>query len=265
MLSLRSLWKCITSLSTPTPEPIYELEVLEANKTMELNPPGPSSGVPLHSEKKGIFPFMRLAPELRVLIYAEALTRPSPLPLHIARKHSFARKRKSVSKRPYSTILMHDAYSQRTHLSHQADPINTALLSVSRLVYQEARAVLYKQNTLAIRLDTGIPSLSALHQQTRSHISSIELVMPVGYRVDDFYQLVRSLRYCFNLKTLTIVLPKGWHDVVTLLGCKLEPGNCRPYSLRLLPENTRVVVVIQEVGEMARKVIEERAQDPYWA
>jgi hypothetical protein len=192
---------------------------------------------------------MRLPAELRVFVYMAVLTGPSPLHLHNARERTVT-----------SDTSTRAAYRHYANLTRPAHPINIALLFVSKLVYQEARAIFYKHNTFAVRLDTGIPTLQRLHQQTRSHISTIEVVIPPRStpHCGDFEPLMMyGLRYCFNLRSLRIMFlsnSEEWLRYWLRVESYSETLKLEGFVLKYLPKVLRIVIARAGNGTARREV-----------
>ena len=145
------------------------------------------------------------------------------------------------------------------------DPLNAALLSASHTIYKEARQVLYGENTFALRFGSAIPSIGSLHQRSRSMIRHVHLVIPCPSDIlDEFAEIVRlSLRYCWGLKSFTIILPfrltGGEADSRTALS---NLSTMHMYAsafniLRWLPKDTEVMVE----GEICDEIRDTIAQN----
>ncbi|KAK4554666.1 hypothetical protein LTR86_008168 [Recurvomyces mirabilis] len=90
-----------------------------------------------------------------------------------------------------------------------SDPLIVALLRTNKQIYQEARSILYSENHFTLDLSTSVASLSHLHQRSRRQIKRISLEIPCYNEIlERFQETVRlSLRYCWDLKCLTIHMP----------------------------------------------------------
>ncbi|KAI9838341.1 MAG: hypothetical protein M1819_005609 [Sarea resinae] len=89
------------------------------------------------------------------------------------------------------------------------DPIDAAILRISKQIHHEARPILYSENSFLLSPPTALVTLTSLHQRTRSLIHHIELPIPSHHDIlDTFSDVVRlGLRYCWSLRTFTIILP----------------------------------------------------------
>lgn len=125
------------------------------------------------------------------------------------------------------------------------DPLIVNLLRVSKVVYQEARSILYSENLFTLDLDTALPTLAALHQRSRRQIKHVEIEIPCYNEIlERFQETVRlSLRYCWGLKQFVIHMP------FTLPGADGSgtTGNTTVYAngfdiLRWLPRQCEVVL-----------------------
>jgi len=145
-----------------------------------------------------------------------------------------------------------------------ADPLNVALLRVSQRVYKEARQVLYSENTFYVEFDSGVQTMQALHQRSRSMIRHIKLTIPCPSDIlDEFADLVRlAIRYCWHLQKFEIVLPfrltSADYDVRSSVANR---ATIHMYAnsfniLRWLPRQTKVTVE-GEVCDEIRKVISQ--------
>jgi len=144
------------------------------------------------------------------------------------------------------------------------DPLNAALLRVSQRVYKEARQVLYSENTFYVEFDSGVQTMQALHQRSRSMIRHMKLTIPCPSDIlDEFADLVRlAIRYCWHLQKFEIVLPfrltSADYDVRNSVANR---ATIHMYAnsfniLRWLPRQTKVTVE-GEVCDEIRKVISQ--------
>lgn len=141
------------------------------------------------------------------------------------------------------------------------DPLLVSLLQASKLIYKEARAILYGENTFLLDLDTAQPTLAALHQRSRGQIKNLRVTIPTHNDIlEHFTEVVRlSLRYCWRLQQLVI------HTPFVLPGAEgsSTSGNTTVYAnafdiLRWLPKQTEVVLE-GNVCEEIRKVVEKNS------
>lgn len=141
------------------------------------------------------------------------------------------------------------------------DPLLVSLLQASKLIYKEARAILYGENTFLLDLDTAQPTLAALHQRSRGQIKNLRVTIPTHNDIlEHFTEVVRlSLRYCWRLQRLVI------HTPFVLPGAEgsSTSGNTTVYAnafdiLRWLPKQTEVVLE-GNVCEEIRQVVEKNS------
>lgn len=239
------------------------------------------------------FPFMDLPSELRVHIYRMALSRDKPILLHLSRRTpepaqpdaipgddlsdsdpEFAelraeypfprsqRSRRALAPRRARPSAPPPPPSEPLHLPpHETngEPIAAALLRVSKLVYREARPVLYGDNAFALELSSATATLGALHQRSRSAIKHVLLRVPTHHDIlEGFADLVRlGLRYCWGLQTFTIALPGGLPEERSAGAA----GGASVYAnafhiLRWLPKKC-VVRLEGCASDEIRKVVEE--------
>ena len=210
-----------------------------------------------HMALRHVFPFMRLPAELRVHIYRMALQRDTPLLLHLPRPT--AGETENEGKMLESHIT--DKFPSGRHFMIGAESINTNLMSVCHTVHREARPILYGDNTFILSLTSGIHTLSALHQRSRSLIKSVSLTIPNHHDIlDNFADVVRlGLRYCWGLKSLTIVLPMHIPDGGYLHATTSIYSNAF-HILRWLPKGGKVVLDGSGVSDSIKKVVEEEGR-----
>jgi len=178
-------------------------------------------------------------------------TSPPPPPSPPPSSSSFSSRARTTDRSRKSDVVYKEAND---------DPINAALLRVSKEVYHEARPVLYKENTFLLHLPSATYTLSTLHQRSRTLIPSIRIAIPTHHDIlEEFANLVRlGLRYCWGLKTFTIRLPPIPDE---------RPYGANPTSssnvyagafhiLRWLPRGTEVVLEGGVPAEV-RRVVEE--------
>lgn len=138
------------------------------------------------------------------------------------------------------------------------DPLLVNLLRTSKIVYKEARAILYGENTFLLDLDTAQPTLAALHQRSRGQIKNLRVTIPTHNEIlERFAEVVRlSIRYCWRLQRFVI------HTPFILPGAEgsSTSGNTTVYAnafdiLRWLPKKCEVVLE-GNVCEEIRRVVE---------
>ncbi|KAF2460585.1 hypothetical protein BDY21DRAFT_168185 [Lineolata rhizophorae] len=243
-----------------------------------LSPPG-------HFYKP--FPLMSLPTELRLNIYRMALCRHKPLLLHVERKEdplrdealdedsssgsttsegdrsessSQRRRRRRRHRRQRSRVTMR--LPPRTELKEglNTEPIVPNLLLASKTVLREARPTLYSDNTFVLKLDSALYSLSSLHQRSRSLIKHVRLTVPTHHDIlEGFAELVRlGLRYCWGLRTFTIVLPYMFPDDGGISGSTNVYANAF-HILRWLPQ-TCTVRLEGHAHKDIKKVVEENTK-----
>ena len=214
------------------------------------------------------FPFLELPAELRLNVYRMALQRDEPLLLHLDRTNDKDNTSGDASAPSHTNASVEDSsISDAASSSHSecaraaATSINVALLRTSKLVYKEARQVLYAENTFTLLLPTGIPTLMLLHQRSRSLIQSVALAVPSHHDIlDGFADLVRlGLRYCWRLKKFTIVLDGVFPDDRVLMSGATSVYATAFHILRFLPRKCEVVLK-GEVSDVVRRVVEEEAR-----
>lgn len=216
---------------------------------------------------KNIFPFLNLPAELRIRVYQMALQRDEPLLLHVPRAANATADEEAPPPTRNLRPVNQSTRFQNRRLPPDAEPaqrpkdaINPALLLTCPQIYKEARQVLYSENTFILQLDSGYHSLSTLHQRTRSLIKSVSLTVPSHHDIlDGFADLIRlGLRYCWGLKSLTIVLPLSFPDERFMAGTTNIYANAF-HILRWLPKGCKVQVE-GGVNDMIRKVVEDEGR-----
>lgn len=244
-----------------------------------------------------VFPFLDLPAELRVHIYRMALQRDDPLLLHLAqplaqeanadpparswssdadgqrRGRGASRTTTTTTTTTPTTTITTTTTATRvimTATNHRETPpsvpddcapgLNPALLRTCSLIYKEARQVLYADNGFTLQLDSGIATLSALHQRSRSLIKHVSLRIPSHHDIlDGFADLVRlGLRYCWGLRSFRIVLPDAFPDDRFLSGTTSVYANAF-HILRWLPKHC-VVRLDGPVNEQIRRVVEDEGR-----
>ena len=139
------------------------------------------------------------------------------------------------------------------------DPLLVNLLRASKLIYKEARAILYGENTFLIDLDTAQPTLANLHQRSRGQIKHLRVTIPTHNEIlERFSEVVRlQLRYCWRLQRFVI------HTPFVLPGAEgsSTSGNTTVYAnafdiLRWLPRKCEVMLE-GNVCEEIRKVVDK--------
>jgi hypothetical protein len=141
------------------------------------------------------------------------------------------------------------------------DPLLVKLLCASKLIYKEARAILYGENNFMLDLDTAQITLAALHQRSRGQIKHLRVTIPTHNEIlERFAEVVRlSLRYCWRLKRFVVHMP------FVLPGAEgsSTSGNTTVYAnafdiLRWLPRQCEVMLE-GNVCEEIRRVVEKNS------
>ncbi|KAL6707706.1 hypothetical protein ACN47E_003827 [Coniothyrium glycines] len=143
-------------------------------------------------------------------------------------------------------------------LSH---PIVPQFLLLNKIIYKEARQVLYSENVFTLALTSGIHTLSTLHQRSRSLIKHVVLTIPSHHDIlDGFADLVRlGLRYCWGLKSFRIILQASLPDDGRVSGGATSVYANAFHILRWLPKGCRVVLE-GSVSRSVRRVVEEEGR-----
>jgi hypothetical protein len=230
---------------------------LSADKTSETTngsneSPEDSSDEPLQPHQ--IFRFMELPAELRLHIYRMALQRETPLLLHLPRPTPGDNEGEGKLLENHIT----DRFPHGRHNAIGKESVTPVILRLNQQICKEARQILYGDNTFVLSLISGIHTLSHLHQRSRSLIKSVSLTVPNHHDIlDNFADVIRlGLRYCWGLKSLTIVLPMlvpegGYLHTTTSIYSNAF------HILRWLPKSVRVQLEGTGVSESIRKVVEE--------
>ncbi|KAF1940578.1 ENTH-domain-containing protein [Clathrospora elynae] len=204
------------------------------------------------------FPFMKLPAELRIHIYYMALVREEDLLLHADR----APEKPDDDGFPR---IGSPAWPRRLHVwnferTPMKDPITPEILRLNKLIYKEARQVLYSDNVFTLSLTSGIHTLSTLHQRSRSLIKHVVLTIPSHHDIlDGFADLVRlGLRYCWGLKTFRIILQASLPDDGRVTGATSVYANAF-HILRWLPRGCKVALE-GNVSETVKKVVTEEGR-----
>jgi hypothetical protein len=227
---------------------------------------------------KIVFPFFHLPSEIRLIIYRMAFCRDEPI---LFRTH---RKVPELDHDNFSSDdgLSHDLFASRTGLGRHRrqgrsgrkklrvsppdarpceDPLTPQLLLVCKKMYQEARSVLYSENTFVLELDSAARTLTSLSQPSRSSIKHINLSVPTHHDIiEGFADLVRlHLRYCWGLKKLTLTLPHFFPQdrYAASSGTNVYANSF--HILRWLPQGTEVVLDGGATDEI-RSVIAENTK-----
>lgn len=127
----------------------------------------------------------KLAPETRTLIYEYVLTFDTPLK-HVHKMRPFLEKslqskelKKSNDANKSNKSTTETASTEEpSAASHSSNSVNTAILTTSRLIYQEAIAVFYKHNTITI--DTAICGLEKIERLRRTDVALARQVITVS-------------------------------------------------------------------------------------
>ncbi|KAH9864212.1 hypothetical protein J1614_010146 [Plenodomus biglobosus] len=219
------------------------------------------------------FPFMRLPAELRINVYNKVLVRDEPLMLHAERVPDKSDEKPASNNnssalpppppppppppRPRPISRVSEVVPERRPLR---DPISPQLLRVNSLIYKEARQVLYSDNVFTLSLESGVHTLSTLHQRSRSLVKHVTLTIPSHHDIlDGFADLVRlGLRYCWGLKSFRIILQASLPDDGRLSGTTSVYANAF-HILRWLPRGCSVVLE-GNVCESVRRVVAEEGR-----
>jgi epsin len=237
---------------------------------------------------QGCFPFMKLPAELRIHIYHMALVREESLLLHAERApeppvdddslagaptsrywpgmNDYRGGRSNEdSNTPRRNVFFATTRGARGHSSAPErvplkDPIVPEILRLNKLIYKEARQVLYSDNVFTLSLSSGIHTLSTLHQRSRSLIKHVVLTIPSHHDIlDGFADLVRlGLRYCWGLKTFKIILQASLPDDGRVTGATSVYANAF-HILRWLPRGCNVGLE-GNVSDTVRKVVAEEGR-----
>jgi hypothetical protein len=201
-----------------------------------------------------IFRFIDLPAELRLHIYRMALQRETPLLLHLPRPIPGDNEGEAKLLENHIT----DRFPHGRHNAMGKESVTPVILRLNKQVYKEARQILYGDNTFVLSLTSGIHTLSHLHQRSRSLIKSVSLTIPNHHDIlDNFADVVRlGLRYCWGLKSLTIVLPMLVPEGGYLHATTSIYSNAF-HILRWLPKGGKVQLEGTGVSESIRKVVEE--------
>lgn len=215
---------------------------------------------------------MKLPAELRIHVYHMALQRDEPLLLHAERAPDKTDEETSTSTswpaippgfgrfpepRNERRVRIPSAGPERTPLK---DPIVPQILRLNKLIYKEARQVLYSDNVFTLSLTSGIHTLSTLHQRSRSLIKHVVLTIPSHHDIlDGFADLVRlGLRYCWGLKSFKIILQASLPDDGRVSGATSVYANAF-HILRWLPRSCSVVLE-GNVSDTVRRVVAEEGR-----
>jgi epsin len=218
-----------------------------------------------------IFPFMKLPAELRIHVYHMALHRYEPLFLHAERVPDKTDEDAPPSSPPWPSsppptvvvpqpetrVRVATPVPKREPLK---DPIVPQILRLNKLIYKEARQVLYGENVFTLSLTSGVHTLSTLHQRSRSLIKHVILTIPSHHDIlDGFADLVRlGLRYCWGLKSFKIILQATLPDDGRISGATSVYANAF-HILRWLPRGCSVVLE-GSVSETVKKVVAEEGR-----
>ncbi|KAF1845329.1 uncharacterized protein K460DRAFT_405594 [Cucurbitaria berberidis CBS 394.84] len=260
------------SLLTPEPTRLTESQVAPSDEQIS----GPTQ----------TFPFMKLPAELRIHVYHVALHRAEPILLHADRAPEQHDDEDGHATTPCPTAHTHTPHcgtvirpEPRMTLGPEhmpgKDPIVPEILRLNKLIYREARQVLYSDNVFTLSLASGIYTLSALHQRSRSLIKHVVLTIPSHHDIlDGFADLVRlGLRYCWGLKSFKIILRASLPDdggrvsgatsvyanafhILRWLprGCKVVLEGCVSDSvMRVVREEGRLMSVLDETSYLKRQ------------
>ena len=252
-----------SGLLTPEPSTLTE---------SQFEPPADTSETS-ETATANFFPFMKLPAELRIHIYHMALVREEPLLLHADRAPEkpedgddlLAAPRRNNLYAPY--MPGRDPPGGAFHRPRPGperipldDPIVPEILRLNKLIYREARQVLYSDNVFTLSLTSGIHTLSTLHQRSRSLIKHVVLTIPSHHDIlDGFADLVRlGLRYCWGLKTFKIILQASLPDDGRVTGATSVYANAF-HILRWLPRGCNVGLE-GNVSDTVKRVVAEEGR-----
>jgi epsin len=259
-----------------TPEPSMLTE-------SQLDAP-PATDIDEESFPLGVFPFMKLPAELRIHIYHMALVREEPLLLHTERVpeppadddfapapsaprywpglHVHGSHGSNLGNNGHRHVLSTRSVQSSSSVERVPlkDPIVPEILRLNKVVYKEARQVLYSDNVFTLSLSSGIHTLSTLHQRSRSLIKHVVLTIPSHHDIlDGFADLVRlGLRYCWGLKTFKIILQASLPDDGRVTGATSVYANAF-HILRWLPRGCNVGLE-GNVSDTVKKVVAEEGR-----
>jgi hypothetical protein len=225
---------------------------------------------------KNIFPLFDLPSEIRLIVYRMAFCRDTPV-LFRARRQTPEVEEDDCSDddishnsiAPYASSTRQygrgrgpSARKKPRVSPPEAKPCEDALvpqlLRVCKRIYQEARPVLYSENTFVLELDSAAHTLISLSQPSRSSIKHINLSIPTHHDIiEGFADLVRlHLRYCWGLKKLTLTLP---HFLPQDRYAASSAANVYANSfhiLRWLPQGTEVLLDGGATDDIRRVIAE---------
>ncbi|KAI4710620.1 hypothetical protein J4E89_004208 [Alternaria sp. Ai002NY15] len=255
-----------SGLLTPEPSTLTESQLERPVDTSETS----------ETATANFFPFMKLPAELRIHIYHMALVREEPLLLHADRAPEkpedgddllAAAPRRNNLYAPYMPGRELPGPGYAFHRPRQGperipldDPIVPEILRLNKLIYREARQVLYSDNVFTLSLTSGIHTLSTLHQRSRSLIKHVVLTIPSHHDIlDGFADLVRlGLRYCWGLKTFKIILQASLPDDGRVTGATSVYANAF-HILRWLPRGCNVGLE-GNVSDTVKRVVAEEGR-----
>jgi epsin len=270
--------------STPRRRSARQL-ALESLVSNTLTPPHESHASPEPSAKvetveeasasQAHFRLLDLPAELRLHVYRMALYRDEPILLHLDRqpepKETSAPPEPRAGGRVVRRTISVAPPAEDARTNTDPTPIekarkttasiNVTLLRTCKLIHKEARQILYSENTFTLLLPSGIASLSHLHQRSRSLIKNIVITVPSHHDIlDGFADLVRlGLRYCWRLKTFTVVLDGVFPDDRTTMSGATSVYATAFHILRFLPRGCEVKLK-GEVSGVVKRVVEEEAK-----
>jgi hypothetical protein len=183
----------------------------------------------------------KLAPETRTLIYEYVLTFDAPL------KHAYNMRpflEKSGKSTESNESKTEEVLSEEpSAASNYFNRVNTSILTTSKLVYNEAIPVFYKQNTItidaAVCRPENITELRAtdLSLATQVTLDSVPRVNPQDGRTDGLGQEARFAKYSFSkifpkLKTAVVHIYTDAHatPVSTLFAITASLRSSRGYA-----------------------------------
>jgi hypothetical protein len=242
-----------------------------------------SSSIYIHSmdtsgnAPTGTFPFFDLPSEIRLIVYRMAFCRNEPILFRTCYHGAEVEyDNHSDDEGLHHTLLASHDHSvfgrQRGHgrsvrkklkisppnTKPCQDPLVPQLLRVCRKIYQEARPILYSENTFVLELDSAARTLTSLSQPSRSSIKHLNLSVPTHHDIiEGFADLVRlHLRYCWGLKRLTLTLPHFFPQdrYAASRGTNVYANSF--HILRWLPQGTEVVLDGGATDEIRRVILD---------
>lgn len=204
--------------------------------------------------------FLELPAEVRIMIYRLLLVSPSEKRL-VTATHRLSRISESrrqdgevdvdtrhhqqppvlVPERPTpilpNRIQRIKESNPETNNNVRTSDIDVAILRVRRSIYNEARQVLYAENSFYVCCIPTMPTLAALQQRTRAHIKILRVQMD-HTAIRTMPALMRfGLRHCWQLKKLTLSQASNMQQIYD----SSDPRACCN-SLQYLPAACEIVL-----------------------